>query len=440
MFGTSGVRGPVGTDVTASLALDIGRAVGATADRVVLGRDARDSGRALLSALEAGLVESGTDCIKLGTVATPTLARAIARHDASAGIIVTASHNPPEDNGIKLWTPSGQAFDTTAQNAIEARIETSSFDLTSWDEHGSVTHDTSATDAHTDALTSYIDAANADLSDLSVVVDLGNGMGQVTADALFQAGADVETLNGQPDGRFPGRPSEPTAKTTATLQAHVRATDADLGIAHDGDADRMMAVTDTGDFVAGDLLLATFAREIASDGDRVAAPVDTSLAVDDALSAIGASVVRTRVGDVYVAEKTREPDVSFGGEPSGAWIFPEQTYCPDGPLAAVTLAVLAATQPLSERLASIDTYPILRDSIEVANKYDVMETIVKTVKSRYDDVTTIDGVRVGVADGWFLIRASGTQPIIRLTAESRDGDRTVEILEEARSILDSTME
>jgi phosphoglucosamine mutase len=439
MFGTSGIRGPVGDTVTAGLALDLGRALAESANTVVVGRDARDSGRALADALAAGLQECGTDVVDLGRASTPAVARAVAVRDADAGVAVTASHNPPEDNGLKFWTPSGQAFSTAQQDAIEAILEAEDYDLAAWDDHGTRTDWDGAVEGHREALVEAggraADAAGVSLDDLSVVVDLGNGMGGVTADALFDLGADVETLNAQPDGRFPARPSEPTAETCASLVRTVDALDADLGIAHDGDADRMMAVSDDAEFVPGDLLLAVFGRERAGEGERVAAPVDTSLAVDDAVAEVGADVVRTRVGDVYVAERAREDDVAFGGEPSGAWIFPEETLCPDGPLAAVMLSVLAAAEPLSTRLDRIDTYPIRRETVETDRKAALMETVTERVTERYDDVSTLDGVRVGTDDGWFLIRPSGTQPIVRLTAEAREAEQADALLAAARDLV-----
>ncbi|WP_050031942.1 phosphoglucosamine mutase [Halorubrum halophilum] len=444
MFGTSGIRGRVGESITASVALDVGRAVGTDADSVLVGRDARDSGRTLRDALVAGLQETGTDVVDVGLAATPTVARGIAPREADAGVVVTASHNPPEDNGLKLWTPSGQAFSTAQQDEVTERIREADFDLAEWDEQGTHRSWDDATARHREALveTGRRDAAasDADLSSLSVVVDVGNGMGGVTADALYELGVDVETLNAQPDGRFPARPSEPTAETCTTLAATVPAVGADLGIAHDGDADRMMAVTDDGEFVPGDLLLALFGREEAGSGDRVAAPVNTSLAVADALATVGAEVVHTRVGDVSVAERARDPAVAFGGEPSGAWIFPDETLCPDGPLAAVKLAVLAAAEPISDQLARIDRYPIRRATVETDAKDAAMETVDGVVRERYDDVTALDGVRVETADGWFLIRPSGTQPLIRLTAEARDPEAAAELLSTARSIVETAVE
>ena len=270
------------------------------------------------------------------------------------------------------------------------------------------------------------------------MVDLGNGAGGVSVEALQSVGCSVETLNAQPDGRFPGRPSEPTAENCSTLTATVGATDADLGIAHDGDADRMMAVTGDGEFVSGDVLLALFARKAAGPGDRVAVPVDTSLLVADALADIGAEVVRTRVGDVYVAERTTEEDVVFGGEPSGAWIFPEDTLCPDGPLAAAKLVELVSESgPLEAQVASIDRYPIRRTTFGVDEKAAVMERISAAVDADYEDVDTLDGVRVDLGDAWFLLRASGTEPRIRVTAEARDPERADAVFESACELVET---
>jgi len=430
MFGTSGIRGPVGDAVTADLALRVGRALGIDADRVVVGRDPRESGRLLTDALAAGLRESGTDVFDLGVAATPTVARSVAWEGADAGVAVTASHNPPPDNGVKLWQPSGQAFDATLRDRIAERVRGDAADLAPWNGLGDRCS-LNGRERHREALLDRVDVDG----DLSVVVDVGNGAGGVTVDALADLGCAVETLNAQPDGSFPGRPSEPTAENCETLRATVEHTDADLGIAHDGDADRMRAVTADGDFLPGDVLLAIFGREAAGRGQRVAVPVDTSLAVEDALAADGVETTRTPVGDVYVAERAAQQDVAFGGEPSGAWIWPAETLCPDGPLAACKLAALAAERPLRDRAAAIETYPIRRTSVETDGKAAVMERVRERVDARYDDVSTLDGVRVDLGDAWFLLRASGTQPLVRVTAEARDPGRADAVFREARTLL-----
>ncbi|QLD89752.1 phosphoglucosamine mutase [Natronomonas salina] len=432
MFGTSGIRGPVGDEVTADLALRVGRALGAETDRVVVGRDPRGSGELLADALAAGLRELGTDVVDLGLAATPTVARAVAWRDADAGAVVTASHNPPEDNGIKLWQPSGQAYDAEGRQRMTERIEADDPDLEPWDGIGERTT-ASDVDRHLETL---VDAVDGPL-DLTVAVDVGNGAGGVTPDALVELGCEVETLNAQPDGRFPGRPSEPTAENCAALATLVEGGDYDLGIAHDGDADRMRAAAGDGTFLAGDVLLALFAADAAAAGQRVAVPVDTSLAVEDFLAERDVDVTRTPVGDVYVAEAAAEPDVAFGGEPSGAWIWPEETLCPDGPLAAVRIAALAAEKPLEDRIDEIPTYPIRRANVETDDKAAVMAAVEDSVFERYDSVETLDGVRVSTDAGWFLVRASGTQPLIRVTAEARESDRAEELLADARNLVEA---
>jgi len=432
MFGTSGIRGPVGETVTADLALSVGRAVGVDADRIVVGRDPRQSGRLLTDALAAGARECGADVIDVGLAATPTIARTVGWRDADVGVAITASHNPAPDNGIKLWTPSGQAFDEEQRSTIERRVREEDWELADWTGQGERSSWDGAHRRHVDRLVDAVSIAEP----LSVVVDVGNGAGGVTADALAALGCAVETLNAQPDGSFPGRPSEPTAENCGTLAATVAGTDADLGIAHDGDADRMRAVASDGSFLSGDVLLALFGREAAAAGDRVAVPVDTSLAVADALAEVGAETTRTPVGDVYVAERASESDVVFGGEPSGAWIWPSETLCPDGPLAACRLAALVARKgPLAELAGEIQTYPIRRENVETEAKAETMDRVRELVGERYDDVATLDGVRVDREDGWFLVRASGTQPLIRVTAEARDPEDADAILEEAMSVV-----
>jgi phosphoglucosamine mutase len=167
----------------------------------------------------------------------------------------------------------------------------------------------------------------------------------------------------------------------------------------------------------------------------VAVPVDTSLAVADYLAEIDVGVEYTPVGDVYVAEAASEDGVAFGGEPSGAWIWPDTTLCPDGPLAGVRIAALDADRPLSDRIAEVPTYPIRRDSVEVEGKAAVMERVRERVLEEYDDVTTLDGVRVDLGDAWFLLRASGTQELVRVTAEAREADRADAVLSTARELL-----
>jgi len=466
MFGTSGIRGPVGDMVDAALALDVGRAVAAETDTVVVGRDVRETGLVLADALSSGLRECGTDVIRLGVVSTPTLARSVQWYGADAGVGITASHNPAPDNGIKLWNPSGQAFTPTQTTAIEERLAADSVELASWDEFGSERVVETAASRHIEHLVSTFSDPERSLStpfeDLTIIVDLGNGTGRVTVDALDALGATIHTLDAQPDGRFPARKSEPNAETLEALQSVVPSLGADLGLAHDGDADRMVAVTADGEYVPGDVLLALFGRDavasvssdvaetprVTSDGAEnhtspkgspaVAVPVDTSLLVADTVRQADGEVAYTPVGDVHVAEAASQDGFVFGGEPSGAWIWPDQTLAPDGHFAALRLAALVNSHgSLRELIDEIPTgaYVTRRENVPAGDRAASMEAIEAALRDRYDDIDTIDGLRIDTDDGWFLVRPSGTEPLVRVTAEARSDNAAVELAESALDVV-----
>jgi len=439
MFGTSGIRGEFGTDVNAGLALDLGRAIASeNANRVVVGRDARTTGALLADAVTAGLRECGADVVSLGVVPTPTVARAVSWYGAAVGVAVTASHNPPADNGLKLWDRDGSAVVDGRQAVVADRIRADDYEYAPWDAVGTRTTRSDARDRHVNAVVDAVGDLGADAP--AVVVDVGNGTGTVTAAALRALGCSVHTLDADADGSFPARPSEPTAETCASLRAVVEATDADLGVAHDGDADRMLAVTEEGTFVPGDVLLAVFATDAVSNGETVAVPVDTSLAVDRAVRDAGGDTTYTRVGDGHVAARTADNGVVFGGEPSGAWIWPAHARCPDGTLAAAKLASLVAdADSVSSLVAGVEQTPLRRENIETGEKDAVVAAVHDRVEETYEDVTALDGVRVEVRDGWFLVRASGTQPLVRVTAEAATSERADELLDTARDLVQDAL-
>jgi Phosphomannomutase len=200
----------------------------------------------------------------------------------------------------------------------------------------------------------------------------------------------------------------------------------------------MRAVDETSAFLSGDALLTIFARATAFGGDTVAIPVDTSLAVADTLAEHDVDVTRTPVGDMYVAAATAREGVVFGGEPSGAWIWPTDTRCSDGPLAACRLVALVAREgPLSELAATVGSYPIRRDSIRTEQKEAVVEQATEEVMILYsdEDIDQLDGIRVETDNGWFLIRASGTQPLVRVTAEARSESDADDLVSTARDLV-----
>jgi phosphoglucosamine mutase len=410
-FGSSGLRGPFATLATPENALAIGRAVGAMRRRVVVGRDARLTGPALEGALVAGLLASGAQVARAGVLPTPALAYAARRFDA--GVVVTASHNPAPDNGFKLWDPDGRAFGGPERREVEGLLEAAP-PLAPWDRVGAAAELPGAVAEHQARI---LDLVGPLRRRLRVVLDCGNGAAcGESPELLRRLGCDVVTLNAQPDGAFPGRPSEPDEKNLTHLRQAVVAAGADLGLAHDGDADRCMAVTHAGRFVTGDDLLLLFARQ--HPGKTVVCPVDASRTIEDAS---GARVVRTRVGDAYVSEKLAELKGAFGGEASGAWIFPQMSFCPDGPLAAAMVCRMVAEHgPLEAQVAALPRYPLWRHSWRLAPG-DVPRLMERFQQGLSDGkVTTLDGVRSDYDDGWVLVRPSGTEPKVRVTVEAVD--------------------
>lgn len=408
-FGSSGIRGPFASVATPELALALGRAVGSMRKRVIVGRDARMTGPLLQRAAVAGLLASGAQVTDAGVLPTPALAFNARRFDA--GLVITASHNPAPDNGFKLWEPDGRAFGSRERAQIE-RLLSSPPALAGWDAVG---HESTLPDAIERHIERIIGLVGVLPRRLRVVLDCGNGAAtRESPDLLRRLGCDVVTLNAQPDGHFPGRPSEPSEQNLGALREAVRAFGADVGIAHDGDADRCMAVTHTGRFVTGDELLVLFAKRHA--GKTIVCPVDASRVVEDAT---GCTVVRTKVGDAFVSERLAQLGGAWGGEASGAWIFPEMSYCPDGPYAAAVLCHMVAQHgPLDAQVASLPRYPLWRHAWRTDDSAALMARFEEALSD--GKLTLLDGVRADYDDGWVLVRPSGTEPKVRVTVEARD--------------------
>ena len=274
-FGSSGIRGLGNVEVTPELALRVGSVIGELYGDSVIGRDPRTTGPMLVQAFAAGVLSTGSAAVDAGLVSTPTLARGA--RDFACGAMITASHNPAPYNGIKLWNPDGMAFDEAQQREVEEALDRSRFMAPTWDRIGAVFSRSDLVQQHIDTIIKDVGTAKA-----RVVVDCGCGAtSTITPFLLRQLGCDVLAINAQADGHFPGREPEPTEENLAALRATVPAVHADLGIAHDGDGDRMVAVDRTGTFVGGDLLLALFARKEVRSG--LVVPVDASMVLEDLL-------------------------------------------------------------------------------------------------------------------------------------------------------------
>jgi len=427
LFGSSGIRGRVGDDITIDLVTGIGAAIGSSFDRVVIGHDPRTSTDMMLESLLAGTTSMGASVGLAGMVSTPTLARAAAFYDC--GLMITASHNPPEYNGVKMWNPDGSAFAGDQMDEVEWLIEQGVGSSGRWDVMGRCMPHTGAVETHISDIMESVGTV-----DLSVVVDCGCGATcNITPRLMRELGCRVRTLNSQPDGHFPGRSPEPTEDQLGDLKAIVSERGADIGIAHDGDGDRMVAVDEKGRFVDGDSLLALFASR--SKGG-IATPINASMVLDEIVEG---EVIRTRVGDVYVSDALKREGLQFGGEPSGTYIFSDQTYCPDGVYAAALLTSMVENSSLSEMVDELPSYPVARSSFsfEASRRREIESRLREEIKgTECDRLLTLDGYRAEFDDGWFLIRLSGTEPKIRITSEARERDSLENLDTRARRIVE----
>lgn len=433
LFGTSGIRGEIGSEVTSELALNVGKSLGyylGGEGTVVLGYDTRTTSKMLEHAITAGLVESGIDVIKIGMVPTPLVGYTTEKLSADAGVMITASHNPSKYNGIKLWNNNAMAYTPEQEKTIEDIYLNKKYENVSWDRIGSIEENNEIQETYIEDLLTMVNIEPG----FKVVIDCASGAGSELSPILFRrAGCDVITLNSQVDGFFPGRNPEPNDANLTSLKKVVKATGANLGIAHDGDADRMMAVDETGKVVDFDKLLALMAAEF---GGTVVTTVDAGLVMDVELEKVGGKVLRTPVGDVAVADAIIKNNASFGGEPSGTWLYPDFCMCPDGLLSGIRLAnIVSHKGPLSKLLSKMDDYPNIREKVTCSTeeKVIIMENMEEEMKNAFDDikeVNNIDGVRLSLNDGsWVLVRPSGTENYIRITLESPDEDKANEMKE-----------
>jgi phosphoglucosamine mutase len=404
LFGSSGIRAVYDKNLL-DTAFRVGLAVGKYYCNIVVGRDTRASGDAMKQVVISGIQASGSKCHDAGVTPTPTLAYITREFDA--GIMITASHNPPEYNGLKLLNKNGSSFDSLQQKMIETRLAAESLAGGNPESTGQCEIYEGAVEKHLN----FIFAKFPKKLNIKAVVDAGGGAAsEVTWRLLEKLGCHVGKLNCTPTGNFP-RGSEPSEENLKELCQTVKDTGAALGIAHDGDADRMMAVDEKGRYISGDKLLAILIK--ATGAKDVVTTLDASIAIDE----LGIKVRRTKIGDTWVSEELRKSG-DFGGETSGAWIFPQVSLCPDGIYAAALLAFIAGERKLSGLADAVPVYPLLRGNVS-SEGVDMsrMEAIFKKTKPR--KVNKIDGIKLDYTEGWLLIRPSGTEPKIRLTAEAK---------------------
>jgi phosphoglucosamine mutase len=435
LFGSSGVRGLVNVALTPQLASKVGLAVAtyAKAKSAVVGRDTRVSGSMLEDALAAGLTAAGVAVSSIGIVPTPAVAYLTRTLGADIGFMITASHNPPQYNGIKVFNADSLSYTDERQYNVEKIIAESRFAFADWQEVG-VAKQLEAAHFYVEMLTKAVKLHRP----WRVVVDPGCGAAYIAAPTALNAlGCKTTVLNAQPDGTFPARSSEPTAESLAKLAKVVQALGADLGVAFDGDGDRVAFIDAAGEFVDFDRALAAFTAYVLRKhgGGTVVTNVEASMCLEVMAQRNKGKVVRVRVGDIYVSDALARLGAVFGGEPCGAWVHPQLHWCPDGPLSAVLVLQALEDEDMSLRefIAHVPQYVTLRESIACKNgqKHKIVAVIEKIITQTfpaYTDFSTIDGVRLALKNGWVLIRSSGTEPLIRLTVEG-------ESLNAARDIM-----
>ncbi|MCX6693697.1 MAG: phosphopentomutase/phosphoglucosamine mutase [Methanomicrobiales archaeon] len=412
LFGSSGIRRSYSSDMP-RFAIRLGAALASLGGPVLLGNDTRTTSPLLSGCIIAGAVAAGVEIGLAGTVPTPALAFGI-RRGAAAGCMVTASHNPEYDNGFKIFNPDGSSLMGASQNAFEGAIAESH--IAPWDGQGHT--------RRSDPLPGYTDAiiaAHGGGEGILVVLDCANGAASaVSPEVLSAAGHTVRCINCDPSGHF-ARPSEPLPENLPYLPEFIRREGCAAGVAHDGDADRMVAFDSRGRFISGDRLLVLFAQFLGAS--RVVTTTDASMVIEEV-----AEVRRTPVGDAFVAAALSGWG-DLGGEPSGAWIFPGHSLCPDGPYAAALFCEIVAEWDIEEALLQIPEYPILRESVPHPDPRGVLTLL--------GAESPTDGVRFEDEQGWCLIRASGTEPKIRVTAEGRSAHNARELLKRGMEKLRS---
>jgi phosphoglucosamine mutase len=439
LFGTDGVRGVANTELTPELALQLGQAAGiyfqrkdGVKARILIGKDTRVSGDLLEAALAAGLTSMGADVLRLGVLPTPGVAYLSRALQADAGVMISASHNPVADNGIKFFDSQGYKLPDATEDALEAimkrRLQETSRPVGV--AVGRISDQADALELYSEYLGSTVDQT---LTGLKIVVDCGYGAAyRLAPELLKRLGAEVVELNAVNDG------SQINVNCGSTnpgqLQAMVSAVGADLGIAHDGDADRVIAVDETGQIVDGDQILTICGLDLLREGKltnrKIAVTVYSNLGLSEAFRNQGAEVVVTANGDRYVLAAMQEQGLVLGGEQSGHIIFLERNSTGDGILTALQLiaVMVKRKEKLSVLAQQMRRFPQVLQNVRVARK-DHWENNLAIQDAIGKGETLLAG------RGRLFVRASGTEPLIRVMAEGPDQTELEAIVAQVAAVI-----
>ena len=423
LFGTDGVRGVANAELTPEIAFKLGKAAAeyfgreTAAPKIIIGRDTRLSGTMLESALAAGICAAGGNAHLLGVISTPAVSFLTSVMDANAGVVISASHNPFEDNGIKFFSKTGHKLPDAVEDEIEA-IVAEPIDYEKTPTGSSVGQVIVESDMAELYIQHIVNSADTELDGLKVVIDCANGANsEIGPEILRRLGAEVVTMFNEPNGININNGCGSTHMEA--LQAKVVECGASVGIANDGDADRCLAVDEKGEVLDGDQIMLICALELMKKNQLsknvLVTTVMSNVGLHKAMKEHGGSCVKTKVGDRYVLEEMIKSGYQLGGEQSGHIIFSEFSRTGDGILTAVRLlgAMVRNNQPLSEMGALMKKYPQILLNVRVADKQGWEEQQkIKEIVNYYENMLG--------DNGQILVRASGTEPLIRIMAEGPD--------------------
>ncbi|MBE0431071.1 MAG: hypothetical protein IBX67_04510 [Dehalococcoidia bacterium] len=444
LFGTSGIRGVVPDELSPDFCRGIARAIATTlpeGSTVCIATDTRTSRDVIRDAVISGLLLNGINVVDLGILPTPALALLTRQLGFATGIMVTASHNPPEFNGIKLFTGDALGYSQEQEAEVAAAFHAGAFRK---DGTGTLKRAPGLREKYFEFIKGQFSGQEFNHG-LRVVVDPGNGAAsRFVSDLFVQMGLKVIAVNDEPDGSFPGRSPEPKGDTLEGTVAFLREHEADLAVCFDGDADRVVFCDREG-FLGFNEPVAFISRlAVTNTGKkRVATTVETGTLLDLAVEDLGAEVVRGRVGDVPVAHLVREIDAALGVEQVGVYIMPDTGHYPDSIFASLfLLSQLSDAGEIRQFLRGMPRLYFEKASIDCANelKGSVMATARQQIETLApDEINALDGLRLEFADSWMLIRASGTEPIIRVIAESRSEAMTNELIRRGKGFVQRLM-
>ncbi len=451
LFGTDGVRGVLNKELTPELALRLGLAIGSffqEGSRILLGRDARSGGDMLARIVAGALTAAGVRVYDAGLTPTPALQYIVKNDGFDGGVMITASHNPREYNGIKVIAADGIEIPRDKEREIEEIFFQQRYRRVDW---RSLSHETrpypGVNEKYVYAVISHVDKELISRRGFKVLIDPANSVGALTSPWVAKLlGAKPITLNGHLDPWFPGRNPEPTPDTLTDTAKAVKALGADLGIAHDGDADRAIIIDDMGRVQWGDRTAALLTRFLAEKHPdlprRVYTAISSSIVVEEVLREHGIKVVWMKVGSVDISRRLAAEGGLAGFEENGGFMYPLHHPVRDGAMTLALMLQLMAEEktPLSQLYDQLPQYHLIKTKIPMTR--DKALKVVEKVKEAFrgaGEMITIDGVRVNAEDYWFLVRPSGTEPLLRIMLEAKTREKAEALLAKIKSIAEEVL-